>query len=43
MTTEDRIADLFRRYAEAVRTGTENEALEIRKLIREERERIEKK
>lgn len=43
MRQEDRLADLFRRYAEAVRTGTESEALEIRKKIREERERIEKK
>jgi hypothetical protein len=43
MTTEDRLADLFRRYAEAVQAGTENEALKIRKLIREQRERIEKK
>jgi hypothetical protein len=43
MTQEDRLADLFRRYAEAVRNGTENEALKIRKQIREERERLEKK
>jgi hypothetical protein len=43
MTAEDRLAYLFQRYAEAVRTGTENQALEIRKQIRQERERIEKK
>jgi hypothetical protein len=43
MKAEDRLAALFRRYAEAVRTGNESEALEIRKKIREERERIEKK
>jgi hypothetical protein len=43
MNTEGRIADLFRRYAEAVRNGTENEALAIRKEIREERERLDKK
>ena len=36
MTTEDRLADLFRRYAEVVRTGTESEALDIRRLIRAE-------
>jgi hypothetical protein len=42
MTTEDRLADLFRRYSEAVERGTENEALELRKRIREERERIER-
>ena len=40
---EDRLAALFRRYAEAIRTGTETQALEIRKQIREERERLEKK
>ena len=43
MNTEDKIADLFRRYIEVVQTGTENEALEIRKRIREEKERAEKK
>jgi hypothetical protein len=43
MKEMDRMVDLFRRYAEAVRNGTENEAHEIRKLIREERERLEKK
>jgi hypothetical protein len=43
MKAEDRLADLFRRYSEAIKTGTENQALEIRKQIRQERERLEKK
>ena len=42
MKAEDRLADLFRRYSEAIQSGTEIEALEIRKKIREERERLEK-
>jgi hypothetical protein len=43
MKAEDRMTELFRRYADAVKTGTEDEALEIRKQIRDERERLEKK
>jgi hypothetical protein len=43
MKSEDGLADLFRRYSEAIKNGTENEALKIRKLIREERERIDRK
>ena len=43
MKSEDGLADLFRRYSEAIKNGTENEALEIRKQIREQRERLEKK
>ena len=40
---KDRLAKLFEKYAAVIRTGTENEALQLRKKIREERERLDKK
>jgi hypothetical protein len=43
MTAKDRLADLFLRYAELIRTGTENQALAIRKLIQATVEREDKK
>jgi hypothetical protein len=38
MRSEDRMADLFRRYEAAIKNGTEDEALRIRKQIQTERE-----
>jgi len=40
---QDRMKELFKDYQNAVESGSEAEALRIRRLIREERERIEKK
>jgi hypothetical protein len=44
MKNVDRMEALFAQYREAIQNGkTETEILAIRKLIREERERTEKK
>ena len=43
MKAEDRLADLFRRYGEAIKNGTEDQALQIRKLIQAEIERENKR
>jgi hypothetical protein len=43
MKSEDRLAELFRRYSQAVQNETEEEALRVRKLIQLERERQDKK
>jgi hypothetical protein len=43
MKAEDRLAELFIRYEEAIKNATQDQALAIRKLIRAEVERENKK
>lgn len=43
MNMEDRLEKLFEQYATAIQTGTESQALDLRKKIRQELEKIEKK
>ena len=43
MKAEDRLAELFVRYEEAIKNGTQDQALDIRKLIQSEVERENKK